>query len=145
MAIGIPWEGITGGMGAIGLDHRTRELAGLSRIMMGSSSLLVTGKEIAAVLNTITTGTATTSGTSTTEIMAGTARGITRGITSGITNYEGAQNGPKAVTRPWQSQADVLPLRRVASSFYVARTHLHGERTAIQGGCFLDEANERGQ
>ena len=104
MVIGIPWEGITGGMEAIGLDHRTRELAGLSRIMMGSSSLLVTGKEIAAVLNTITTGTATTSGTSTTEIMAGTARGITRGITSGITNYEGAQNSPKAVTRPWQSQ-----------------------------------------
>jgi hypothetical protein len=137
MVIGIPWEGITGGMEAIGLDHRTRELAGLSRIMMGSSSLLVTGKEIAAVLNTITTGTATTSGTSTTEIMAGTARGITRGITSGITNYE-SNYAAVAI-------ADVLLLRRVACSFYVARTHLHGERTAIQGGCFLDEANERGQ
>src|SRR4029077_17106841 len=131
MVIGIPWEGITGGMGAIGLDHRTRELAGLSRIMMRSSSLLVTGKEIAAVLNTITTGTATTSGTSTTEIMAGTAGGITRGITSGITDGIRKYKSNYAAV----AIADVLLLRRVACSFYVARTHLHGERTAIQGGC----------
>jgi hypothetical protein len=54
-------------MKAIGLDHRTRELAGLRRTTTASGSIWVTGKEIAAVLNTITTGTANTN-----ETMTGT-------------------------------------------------------------------------
>ena len=78
--IGIPQEGIIGGMKVIGLDHRTRELAGLSRIMMGSSFSWATGKEIAAVLNTITVGTG--NGT-----MTGTANENMTGVTTGIVNH----------------------------------------------------------
>jgi hypothetical protein len=43
-------------MMAIGLDHRTRELAGFHRATMASDSTRDTGRETAAVLNTITTG-----------------------------------------------------------------------------------------
>jgi hypothetical protein len=43
-------------MQAIGLDHRTRELAGLHRSTTANDSIWGTGKETAAVLNTITAG-----------------------------------------------------------------------------------------
>jgi hypothetical protein len=43
-------------MQAIGLDHRTRELAGLHRTTTANDSIWGTGKETAAVLNTITAG-----------------------------------------------------------------------------------------
>jgi len=68
-------------MKAIGPDHHTRELGGLSRIMMGSSFLWVTGKEIAAVLNTITTGTANGTGT-----VTGIANENTTGIADDATS-----------------------------------------------------------
>jgi hypothetical protein len=84
--IGIPREGIIGGMKVTGLDHHMRELVGLSRIMMESSFLWVTGKEIAAALNIITTGTANMN-----ETMTGTANenmieNMT-GIITGIVNH----------------------------------------------------------
>ncbi len=72
MVIGIPSEGITSGMKAIGLDHRTRELAGLCRTTTVNGSLWVTGKEITVVWTTITTGTATATGTSATGTVTGT-------------------------------------------------------------------------
>ena len=54
-------------MKAIGLDRPTRGLAGLARTTTANGTIQVTGKEIAAVLSTITTRT-----TATTEIMTGT-------------------------------------------------------------------------
>ena len=72
MAIGIRWEGATGGMEAIGLGHRIQELAGWHLIMMESGSLRVTGKEIAGGLNMTTAGTGTATGILT---GAGTATG----------------------------------------------------------------------
>jgi hypothetical protein len=47
-------------MKATGLDHLTRELAGSHLIMTANGTLWVTGKEIAVVLNMITTRTAST-------------------------------------------------------------------------------------
>jgi hypothetical protein len=55
-------------MKAIGLDRRTRELAGLHRAMTANDSIWATGMETAAVLNTITVG--ITIETVTSEIMA---------------------------------------------------------------------------
>ena len=46
-------------MRAIGLDLRTKELAGSRRTTTANASIRVTGKEIAGVLNTITTQTTT--------------------------------------------------------------------------------------
>ena len=57
-------------MKAIGLDHHTRELVGLHRATTANGSLWATGKEIAAALNTTTTGIATAK-----EIMARTTTG----------------------------------------------------------------------
>ena len=54
-------------MKAIGLDRPTKGLAGLARTTTANGTIQVTGKEIAAVLSTITTRT-----TATTEIMTGT-------------------------------------------------------------------------
>lgn len=54
------------GMQAIGLDRHTRALAGWARITLGSSSIRVTGTEIAVAWTTITTGTAPRLGTSVT-------------------------------------------------------------------------------
>ena len=53
-------------MKAIGLGHHTKEPTGLRRITTATGSLWVTGKEIAAALSTITTGTAIETETSTT-------------------------------------------------------------------------------
>ena len=46
-------------MRAIGLDLRTKELAGSRRTTTANAFIRVTGKEIAGVLNTITTQTTT--------------------------------------------------------------------------------------
>jgi len=75
MVIGIRWEGATGGMEAIGLGHRIRELAGWHLIMMESGSLRVTGKEIADGSNMTTAGTGTATG-----ILTGAGTGIATGI-----------------------------------------------------------------
>jgi hypothetical protein len=74
-------------MKAIGLAHRTRALAGLRRTTTANGSLWVTGKEIAAVLNMITAGTATTTGTSATETMIGIGTGtVIKSMTGTIDN-----------------------------------------------------------
>jgi hypothetical protein len=69
-------------MKVTGLDHHMREPVGLSRIMMASSFLWVTGKEITAALNIITTGTANMA-----ETMTGTANENMTGIITGIVNH----------------------------------------------------------
>src|ERR1700674_3275317 len=83
MVIGIRWEGVTGGMKVIGLGHRTRGLAGWHLITMETSSLRVTGREIAAGWNMITAGTATATGIS--MSVNGTASRTAIGSTIGTT------------------------------------------------------------
>jgi hypothetical protein len=74
-------------MKAIGLDHRTRELAGFRRATMVNGTSWVTGKEIAAVLNTITIGTVTAN-----ETMSGTTTDTVITSTSGTIDSAGCRN-----------------------------------------------------
>jgi hypothetical protein len=72
MVIGIQSEGTISGMKVIGLGRHTRALDGYHLATMESSSLWVTGMEIAADLNMTITGIGNE-----TEIMIGTAKTIT--------------------------------------------------------------------
>ncbi len=56
MAIGIPWEGTTGGMKATGHVRHMRALDGWVLTMMGNDSLRVTGRETAGEWSTIIAG-----------------------------------------------------------------------------------------
>src|SRR5579872_5217540 len=87
-AIGIPREATTNGMTATGLDRHTRELIGLVRTTMVSSTLRATGTAIEGTYNTITSGTAIdATATMTTIAITGTIRiaAITRATTTIVT------------------------------------------------------------
>jgi hypothetical protein len=75
-------------MEAIGLDHHTRELAGLARAITANDTTRVIGKENTAAWSTIITGTAATTGITTVEATTGTTI-ITTTITTTITTMIG--------------------------------------------------------
>src|ERR1700674_4276601 len=64
-------------MKATGLDHLTRELGGLHRIMTANASLWVTGEEMAVEWNIITIAPANTTVTSVTTIRTTTSEAMT--------------------------------------------------------------------
>jgi hypothetical protein len=69
-------------MKAIGLGRPTRGLAGLDRTTMANGIIQVTGKEIAAVLNTTTTQTTTETMTGATTNMLSTTTTINSDATA---------------------------------------------------------------
>ena len=92
-------------MEVIGLDHRTRELTGLRRTTTANGSLWVTGKEIGAVLNTTTIGTATTletmTGTTTDTVIATTIDKVITTATIDSTTSEPLCSFNDAVVEHW--------------------------------------------
>jgi hypothetical protein len=97
-------------MKAIGLDLHTRGLVGLHLTTTANGSLWVTGKEIADVLNTITTGTASAS-----EIMGRTTidTAITTVIDTVITTTTETKDSGVRVAYPslgggrrWQTKSE---------------------------------------
>ena len=85
--IGIPREGVTNGMTAIGLDRPMRELVGSDRTTMASSFLRATGTETEVTYHTIIGGT-TIEATATTIGITGTIgiKTITKAVTAIVTD-----------------------------------------------------------
>jgi hypothetical protein len=113
-------------MKAIGLAHRMRALAGLRPTTTANGSLWVTGKEIAAVLNMITIGTATTTGTSATETMTGTATGTVIRSTTGAIDNARRRNRFLALAARASKFQDVGKSSRLRDKFF-----LTSDRAAI--------------